>query len=645
MQPHFFTTTSKVLQHLSGKHGWRKGDGGTPSIVTFTSDLITDVSESGEKEVYNIHTAKIARGIVRAGVFFEEYNNFLDEEVVNALKKLPTRPDESTIRKRYFPFLMKRAREVIKGYVANRHISLIFDESTNGGHKLFAVVAVTHDSSFLLHVEVVDAQDPGTAAVLFDRVKRSLTIMNVPLTRVVSVCTDNGPDARGARNLLSREYPHIFVVPCMSHGLALVVKSILGPAKNRGEERVFSSLYDLMVSVHSFFFGRGSTCHRKAKLQGRLGKSFITALDFVDTRWGTILTAMDALRSRYVDVLAFLQEEIDAGGEALAARRLLAQMKSSFISGSIEVCLHLFENMVLCLKSSQVSGEFSSDTDSVRKLVSDVGALRNDLLRCREGRTSNFSARVARASSGDEVEESALCVQFENLLISGGRIAAAKFDQRVAPALEALRYKILLDPILLYSVGSTGVIREWYEWERSKYPVSQSRRRPMPENSTYPDLLLDPLLDKLVSLGKITKSGCNSVCVEWERYFHAAMSFTESRKNKKPSKMAKFGDNALNIGVNRFEREEDDEGEYEPPTKEEFWREVSCDGFRHVLLLAEYVTLIVVTNADVERKFNIMRHILHFTRSGNISNELLCTEFFLRSNDQFFVEKKLEYCS
>ena len=93
-----------------------------------------------------------------------------------------------------------------------------------------------------------------------------------------------------------------------------------------------------------------------------------------------------------------------------------------------------------------------------------------------------------------------LATECKGMLFHGVRVALAKFDQRDSSALQAIRFKVLLDPVLLVDVGNSGVLKNWYEWERQRDPAIAARMQPMPENRTYPDLLLDPLVDKLVKL-------------------------------------------------------------------------------------------------------------------------------------------------
>ena len=71
-------------------------------------------------------------------------------------------------------------------------------------------------------------------------------------------------------------------------------------------------------------------------------------------------------------------------------------------------------------------------------------------------------------------------------------------------------------------------------------------------------------------------------------------------------------------------------------TSANFWEETPSMTFPHIRLLAENAALLIVSNAEVERTFNFMRHLLPFTRQGVLLDENFEKEFFLRTNKNFF---------
>ena len=460
--------------------------------------------------------------------------------------------------------------------------------------------------------------------------------MGMLWTYVVSVCSDNGPDACGVRQLLAARQPHLFNVPCVSHGLSLVVKSVFGPARERKGPRPFTDVYDFANKLHAYIFGRGSTNQRRARLSSRLGSSFVTKIDFVPTRWGTALLALGAIQNNLDNLISFFEDESQRGGNNTAACGILTQLRTYGLVCSMEILLNIFEHMVDCVKLSQLSGgagDGSDSTSNLEKLVSSLGFLRDDLQRSDDSE-NKYVERITR--SIPVTQRDGIVAMLLQKLRDGKEVAMEKMERRVLPTLEALRFKVLLDPVLLVKVARSGVLRQWYE-------TAGGPRTSLPEPHSFPDLLIDPALDRLHQLKLISKQAKDSFFKEWERFYHSAEAFVDEYSSNRPTKKQRFGEALMNGAAGSSSSSAPDDSGQGAPTSAEFWMNVSEEGFTHVRKLAEYVALIVVTNADVERRFNVMQRILPSCRSGRIGDELLAAEFFLRGNEDFFSKTGIKY--
>ena len=628
---HVFSGAEQVSRHMKLCPAW---DSASPNSSTFRInaylDNITLKNQHGEMESFNLNHLAIDWQRTMSGINFNQYENFLTPQIWKAIAD-SSRVGETVMRTKIFPQNYLMARDLVRQFFnpsgcLPRLFSLIFDESTNCGKKVLSVVAVEYTSSAVLGVAVVDPSQPSTADELLRKVDGILQSFSLDWKSVVSVCSDNGPDSKGARLLIHSQHPFVLCVPCLSHGLALVSTCIFGP-KTKTKCRPFSDVHEFLVLFHSYFFGRGQTNQRRSRLSRCFGPSFVTAMDFVETRWGTLLHAAITLDEKYTELWNFLEAELVVSENQTSVAMMFAQIRTSSLRLSLSLLRTVFGGFVDLIARSQHSIADLNDSGNLLDLISSHQFFHNHLLSASKGLLDNTVIRSVRSIfPANEVEEQKDI--WLKKMREAGKLAHNKFLQRVQPTLEVMKIKACLDPILLHEISVVQrLLPKWYDLNKKSCPLScYSPSAP----ACYPDFILDPFADRLVAAERISRSARAALSSQWNCFHAAVQDFIANSSS--PSRVKKFAFGGP-VSVSPIEPAP------EPgfvPTTAKFWEETSADTFRHIKVLAENAALLIVSNAEVERGFNCIRLLLPSTRQGVILDENFEKEFFLRANERFF---------
>ena len=620
----------QVSRHMLSKHCWDSNNPRTSTLeINAYCDNISFKNENGKLESYNLNHLIICAQLIFSGINYNQYENFLTPRVHKAMVST-ARVGESFLRTKVFPQVYATAREVVRKFfnppgLVPLLFSLIFDESTGCGKKVLSVVAVEYRSSAVVGVAVVDPAENCTADTLLKKVDGMLESVGLSWNSVVSVCSDNGPDAKGARSLISQQHPFIYCVPCLSHGLALVSTCVFGP-DTKTKTKPFSDVHRFLTSFHSYFYGRGQTNQRRSRLKAALGAECVTAMDFVETRWGTLIRAAESLSKWYLELWDFLNLESEHTDNVKVIAELVEQISSRAFRLSLALLLTIFGNFVNFISNSQHSIAELNDSGNLSDLIASHQQLHDDLVSASTGQLDSSVKRLVLIHFAKDATDEICSIWMEKMRLAG-TLTLKKFILRVQPTLEIMMIKACLDPILLYDISVKGcVLSKWYDSFRNAITSSSVTLDPLGDGC-YPDLILDPFVNRMLQAKRISRNAMQKISSEWN-VFHAHVVEFASSTSPARKKLA--------FGRHHLDSAEPLPQQKKILTSAEFWENAPTELFPHIHLLAENAALLIVSNAEVERGFNFIRHLLPFTRQGVLLDENFEKEFFVRANKRFF---------
>lgn len=647
-----FSGPSHILRHVQAQHPTLVKPPPGQMTITVERRNVQVVHPDGQVMQLSRDHLFQAAALQWTGMSYSQWGQLFHLDIVRTIKDSGVLGPDS-MRGNYLDALVLRGKQLIRNAVSNVRYSLMFDESTKHARKFMDIIilVMTDDGlqPLLLMAKKLDSTEVHDAIFLGEVVSSTLGEFGLSLDRCHSVVTDNGGATARARKNICNLYPHVIDMPCIAHGLHLVVSRLLVP--KQGKQRPFDAVYEATDLARAFFHGRGHCDARRARARAFDPglDALVSALDFVPTRWGSLLTAVHRLRQhrlvllRFLNVLHLEADFLVPSRREAALVRIVALerlLSDNLVAVQVSLVLALLRevpSLIQLVQKNELSGHDS------RAIVSDGE-------RC-YSRCARFSQHPGEAEAfiSDLLPPFGVITQDEKedlveSLIEACGAVKKKMEKRLLNGLWVVKLKMLFDPYQLVELVGSGLLKEWND--SGEWKVSGRWDQGMDERSSFPCRILGPYLEKLISLKLISNSRALEVRQDYEFYLKDATNWIESSKDKggsPPAPHALLAEDDCE-DVELVKRPEKRPRGDQP--ERDYWKDradVAGSRFSTMLRMAMASQLLTASSSEVERRFSSLRTILSDSRKGVISDATVEKEAFVRGNKDFFKKNRVDF--
>ena len=200
----------------------------------------------------------------------------------------------SSYRNSYCPAAHARWRATLLAkHVEARPFSLLVDESSKNNRKVVNTIAVTAECNVLIDTKVFDMEESIKGESVCEYIQDVMRDCALSPALLIGITRDNASYMSNAIDMLKTDplYEHVISVPCLSHGLNLVVKELLSPFPTV-KDKLFQSLKKL--------FSRPS--QRKSRAARKI-PGIINAVQVSETRWSGCLDSIQFIYDHLQEIV------------------------------------------------------------------------------------------------------------------------------------------------------------------------------------------------------------------------------------------------------------------------------------------------------------------------------------------------------
>lgn len=341
-----------------------------------SSTMSTTSTSSDHNEIKSIEL-RIAALVAKHNIPFKVVDHL--EGLIKEIAKYPDAAKNISIKRSKCTAIIKNvlgnyAQSILIKQLQSRHFSLLIDESTDiTGTKHLAIVCrfvesgIVHDK-FLELLPIPDA----TALKIYEVIVKFFTTHSIDYKKnLIGFGADGANTMMGERNsvqtLLKGDVPHLVVVRCVCHSLALCA--------NHACSKLPSVIEELVRDIHTYFQHSFKRQHHFKNFQNFVGAKPHRILQNSQTRWLSLLSVVRRVIEQY-DALKyyFTSENLD---EHVASSKLICDR----LYDKINLCYLQFLEFVLPY-IVELNIEFQSESPKLFSLYHRMSALIKIILEC-----------------------------------------------------------------------------------------------------------------------------------------------------------------------------------------------------------------------------------------------------------------------
>tara|TARA_R110002050_G_C8875161_1_gene508403 strand:+ start:304 stop:1398 length:1095 start_codon:yes stop_codon:yes gene_type:complete len=231
-----------------------------------------------EQETRQGYHEDVGAHILSNNIPLHRFSTLFSSQFISSvvMRKEMTLLSSSSYRDTYCPAAHARWRATLLAkHIEGKPFSLLVDESSKNNRKVVNTIAVTAESNVLIHTKVFDMEESVNGDSVCQYIQAVMKDCALSPSLLVGCTRDNASYMKTAIDKLKTDplYSHVISVPCLSHGLNLVVKCVLIP---------FPTIKDKLFHSLKKLFSKPS--QRRARAAKRI-PGIINAVQVSETRW------------------------------------------------------------------------------------------------------------------------------------------------------------------------------------------------------------------------------------------------------------------------------------------------------------------------------------------------------------------------
>jgi hypothetical protein len=230
--------------------------------------------------------------------------------------------------------------------------------------------------------------------------------------------------------------------------------------------------------------------------------------------------------------------------------------------------------------------------------------------------------------------------ELNGIVAKAAAVGHAKLVKRVLPVMRVLQMKALLDPFTFHAVVQSDALSQW----NAGNLLADNDSTP-PQKLFYPEKLIDPFLYKLSQCGVLSHARVADMRFEFLKYASEVEWFAGSvpvpASPRTSSLLSMVGDDDDEPLLKRQRLQFIPKASQEWGNFFEVAQKRTFEGIIGLQRVAIAFSLIEVSEAEVERRFNALRSILADNRKGRLSEDSRMKECIIRGNADLAIERKL----